>query len=73
MGREHAPCAGCAGRCSGRDAGSLVKTHLTKFYQELLMNSFVTGAVGSVSDGRAQALSLAGHTVMRCFVFHSFK
>ncbi len=37
------------------------------------MNSFVTGAAGSVSNGRAQALSLARHTVMRLFVFHSIK
>jgi|GEM_PF-2088869 len=35
------------------------------------MNSSVTGAVGSVSDGRAQALLLADHTLMRWFVFHS--
>jgi NADP-dependent 3-hydroxy acid dehydrogenase YdfG len=34
------------------------------------MNSFVTGATGSVGNGRAQALPLAGHTVMGLFVFH---
>jgi hypothetical protein len=35
------------------------------------MHSSVTGAAGSVRDGRAQALLLASRTLMRWFVFYN--
>src|SRR5215831_19910965 len=38
--------------------------------EESLTHSSVTGAAGSVSDGRALALLGASHTLMRWFVFH---
>ena len=34
------------------------------------MHSSITGAAGTVGDGRALALLGASHTLMRWFVFH---